>query len=49
MRYVLSLIDYDEKDTDAIGAVDPLILSRANVKPGVTKMITQGKKSKKKD
>lgn len=49
MRYVLSLIDYDEKDTDAIGAVDPLILSRANVKPGVTKRISQSKKSKKKD
>ena len=49
MRYVLSLIDYDEKDTDAIGAVDPLILSRANVKPGVTKRITQSKKNKKKD
>ena len=37
MRYVLSIIDYDQKDPEAIGTVDPLILSRANVNPNFTK------------
>ena len=46
MRYVLSIIDYAEKDNDAIGAVDPLILSRANVKPNVASMLIGKKKDK---
>ena len=37
MRYVLSIIDYDQKDQEAIGTVDPLILSRANVNPNFAK------------
>lgn len=44
MRYVLSMIDYAEKDPDAIGSVDPLILSRANVKPNVASLICEKKK-----
>ena len=47
MRYVLSIIDYAEKDNEAIGAVDPLILSRANVKPNVASMLIGKKKGKK--
>lgn len=45
MRYVLSIIDYAEKDPEAIGSVDPLILSRANVKPNVASIITKKKKN----
>ena len=44
MRYVLSMIDYAEKDREAIGNVDPLILSRANVKPNVASLICDKKK-----
>lgn len=44
MRYVLSVLDYAEKDTEVIGAVDPLILSRANVKPNLAKVIKDRKK-----
>ncbi len=44
MRYVLSMIDYAEKDREAIGSIDPLILSRANVKPNVASLISEKKK-----
>lgn len=30
MRYVLHSLPYTDKDLDAIGAIDPLILGRAN-------------------
>ena len=46
MRYVLSIIDYAEKDPKAIGSVDPLILSRANVKPNIASVINGNKKKK---
>lgn len=44
MRYVLSIIDYDQKDPEAIGTVDPLILSRANVNPNFVKDRTKEEK-----
>lgn len=44
MRYVLSIIDYDQKDPEAIGTVDPLILSRANVNPNFVKYRTKEEK-----
>lgn len=47
MRYVLSIIDYAEKDPKAIGSVDPLILSRANVKPNIASLISKDKKKNK--
>ncbi len=47
MRYVLSVIDYAEKDPKAIGSVDPLILSRANVKPNIASLISKDKKKNK--
>ena len=47
MRYVLSIIDYAEKDPKAIGSVDPLILSRANVKPNIVSLISKDKKKNK--
>ncbi len=46
MRYVLSIIDYAEKDPKAIGSVDPLILSRANVKPNIGTVLGRDKKKK---
>mgnify|MGYP000457605862 CR=1 FL=1 len=47
MRYVLSIIDYAEKDPKAIGSVDPPILSRANVKPNIASLISKDKKKNK--
>lgn len=46
MRYVLSIIDYAEKDLKAIGTVDPLILSRAHVKPNFASDVLKQKQSK---
>lgn len=46
MRYVLSIIDYDQKDPEAIGTVDPLILSRAHVKPNFASDVLKQKQSK---
>ena len=46
MRYVLSIIDYAEKDPKAIGTVDPLILSRAHVKPNFASDVLKQKQSK---
>ncbi len=43
IRYVLSVIDYDGKDMDAIGRIDPLILSRANVTTNVSHLIKKKK------
>lgn len=51
MRYVLSMIDYEGRDLDRIGKVDPLVLSRANVDNRFTAMLkekTKDKDSKKK-
>ena len=47
MRYILSIIDYAKKDPKAIGSVDPLILSRANVKPNIASLISKDKKKNK--
>lgn len=54
MRYVLSMIDYEGRDLDRIGKVDPLVLSRANVDNRFTAMLKEktkdkGSKKKKKD
>ena len=39
IRYVLSVIPYEGKDLEAIGRIDPLILSRANVTQNVAHII----------
>ena len=44
IRYVLSVVPYDNKDEEAIGKVDPLILSRANVTGNITKIFKSPEK-----
>jgi hypothetical protein len=36
MRYVLTLFDYEDKDADAIGQIDPLITDGVGPLPGLT-------------
>ena len=48
IRYVLSVVDYDNKDAEAIGKVDPLILSRANVVQNITEIMKKEEKEKEK-
>lgn len=49
IRYVLSVVDYDNKDAEAIGKVDPLILSRANVVQNITEIMKKEEKEKEKE
>ncbi len=47
IRYVLSLIDYEGKNEDAIGELDPKIISRATKKTDIRDVVAKLKKVKK--
>ena len=47
IRYVLSVVDYDNKDVEAIGKIDPLILSRANVVQNISEIVKKDENKEK--